>query len=324
MKKILFYTRNDASSHVIIKNIVYGFKRRSNVVLVGFRDIFKLNYKVNKRDCDVVYHDDPIAMFVFFLFGFKAFKVFHSLEMYEYQVELNTLRRNVRFVVFDVLHRFSLRRCDLIIFPNELRRDFYLKKHKWLLKDKTRIIENIPMSLTGVSINRFSEALAAEKFTSKFKATLVIAGAIGEGRDIEGVIKAFEKQDVYGLCIITQSEIDLPTSNSILVFKKLQHEKVLSLYSFFDAGLLFYDNSPLNVRFCAPTKMYEYLNNGLHLIGNDNYSLMNNGYVNFFFDQPSDIFKALDSISKLPPKESIDFDFHEAFDNAFKGLKNYL
>lgn len=324
MHKILFYTRNNALSHVIIKNIVAGFKKRSDVLIVGFKDIFKVKQKVKKSDCNIVYHDDPIAMFVFFLFGFKAFKVFHSLEMYEYQVELNSLKRIIRFIVFKNLHRFALKHSDLIIFPNDLRRDFYLNKYSWLSKSKIKIIENIPMNLQGININLLPEAEITERFTSKFKKTLVIAGAIGEGRDIESVIKAFQKQDEYGLCIITQSNIDFPTSDSLLVFKNLPHEKVLSLYNFFDAGLLFYDNSPLNVKFCAPTKMYEYLSKGLYLIGNNNHSLTNNGYVDFFFEEPTDIFKALDSITQLPAKKNIEFDFYEAFDNAFKGLKDSL
>lgn len=324
MQKIFFYTRNDASNHVIIKNIIAGFQKHYDVELLGFKDVFKWGRKLKSDRLNIVYHDDPIAMFVFFVFGFKSFRIFHSLEMYEYQVEVNNAKRAIRYLIFKALHKFALKTCDLIVFPNSLRRDFYLNKYSWLAKNKTKIIENIPVSLKRVSVDEIPEAKAIENFISKFKKSIVIAGAIGEGRDIEDVIRAFEKQNKYGLCIITQSEISLPTSESLLVYKNLPHEKVLSLYDFFDAGLLFYDNSPLNVKFCAPTKMYEYLSKGLYLIGNDNYSLRNNGYVDFFFEQPSDIFKALDRICELPPKESMAFDFYEAFDNAFKGLKNSL
>ncbi|UJF25312.1 hypothetical protein L0B52_03955 [Suttonella sp. R2A3] len=105
----------------------------------------------------------------------------------------------------------------------------------------------------------------------------------------------------------------MPESESILVLRNLPHSTVLGLYDFFDAGLLSYENHPLNVKFCAPTKVYEYLAAGLYIIGNSNYSLKDSGYCDYIFFQTGEVLGFMQEISTLKCKEKISFDFDEDF-----------
>lgn len=320
MKKILFYIRNDAKKHVIIKTVVSHLRKNANIEIVSFMDIFKRIRKIRSTDYNLVYNDDPIAFFLFFIFNRKMFSVFHSLEMYEYQVLLNNPKRWIRFFIFSFMHKFSLKHADLIIFPNELRREYYLNKYSWLLKDKTKILENNPVCLNDNLPIEFQEEAIVKNFVSKFKATLVIAGAVGEGRNIKNIIEIFQNQSRFGLCVITQSDIVIDNNQSTLFFKNMPHEKILQIYQYFSAGLLYYENTPLNVKYCAPTKMYEYISNGLFIIGNDNFSLKKSGWVDYFYEKPKDIFLALEEISLLPKKDKVDFNFSNNLSNIFKEL----
>lgn len=317
MKKILFFTRNDPNQHVIVRNILAGFRRKMVVDIINFKNFTDLLIRHKTRNFNIVYHDDPIAVFIYYLFGAPAFRIFHSLEMYEYQVQVNSLKRIFRYFIFKFLHRFSLARCDLIIFPSELRREYYLNKYVWLRGRNTRVMENIPMNIKSNIDSSFDELILASEFVSRYERTLVVAGAIGEGRDVADIIKEFSVQNRYGLCIITQSEVSISSVDSVLLLKNLPHQKVLGLYRLFDAGLLYYENSPLNVKYCAPTKMYEYLSNGLYLIGNNNFSLRSSPFIDFYFDSPSDIIRVMDKISSMPPKGVVEFDFFRSFDEVF-------
>lgn len=308
MLKILFYTRNNAEKHVIVKNILSYLKTFTNVKVIPFKSVFRIKKEIDYKKVDWVYHDDPIAFVIFSLFGVKANKIFHSLEMFEYQVDLNSIKRVLRYFVFLTCHWLALRNSNLIIFPNELRRDFYLEKYKWLKTKNVVILENIPRNLEGALLENIPENDLVKTFVSKFKKTLVITGAIGEGRDIDKIINKFSRQNEYGLCVITQSEAHIPKSNSILVLRNLPHSSVLGLYGYFDAGLLSYDNHPLNVKFCAPTKMYEYLASGLYVIGNDNYSLRHNDYCDCVFYEPSEILEFLSNLETMKRKETVVFD----------------
>ncbi|UJF25313.1 hypothetical protein L0B52_03960 [Suttonella sp. R2A3] len=149
MQKILFYTRNNAEKHVIVKNILYFLSSIADVSVIPFASVFKMRKTFAKQKFDYVYHDDPIAYILFSFFGVKAKKIFHSLEMYEYQIDINNPKRIARFLVFLICHRLALKGSELVIFPNLLRRNFYLDKYKWLDVDKTAILKNIPRTLEG-------------------------------------------------------------------------------------------------------------------------------------------------------------------------------
>lgn len=326
MRKVLFLTKNDPLKHVIVKNVLSAFSVYSSIMVAQYESLVTLKkIGIKKSQWKVSYHDDPIVFFIFqSLTKRKTYAVFHSLEMYEYQVEIKSLKSFLRFIVFNTFHKYSLKNSRLVIFSNELRRQYYLNKYAWLPVEKTRVMENIPRENSYNYSFQSEEINKGRQFADKFDAVLVIAGAIGDGRNIVEIIEQFKNQNRFGLCVITQSDVVIEDDTSILLFRNLSHETVLSMYQIFNAGLLYYDNWPLNVKFCAPTKMYEYLSSGLYIIGNNNYSLKESGYVDFFFNSTTEIFKALDQIASLPRKKKMKFNFQERFNEVFKEVVQLL
>ena len=249
---------------------------------------------------------DPIACLPLILAG-KCF-TFLSLEMYEYQLPNDSIRRMLRNLLFWGAHRMSLRTADTVVFCNEERQRFYLERVPGL-QDKTCVMENfharqdmVFAPLPDVIADIFEDKLRS------YESVFIYAGGLQVGRFIPELISAFRKLSGKLLILAGRDNSgiipsDLP--DNILFVGNLDKSALNTLLRSCDYGLMFYSNDLLNTRYCAPVKLHEYGALGLNILSNENVAISKRHELIFkIWDDRQDLAEFIATLPPKPPKPS--------------------
>lgn len=250
-------------------------------VVLEPKRILNLFYEVRvNANNEIIVFDDPIAAFVgFFYYAFKGYrKKYWMLEIYEHQLVINSIYRAARYLIFKIFGILALIGCDEIFVSSQLRRKYILEKYNIFVKRKpVKVVYNIPQIIQKT---RLSDELykKIKNFSNKKKVLAVYAGSIQYGRDIGVIVESFSKQTEYGLVLCGRIKDEYSKSRifeceSVLYLGELSYAEVLCVYESCHVGLLSYANEPMNVKYSAPVKMWEYLRANMVLIGNNNFAL---------------------------------------------------
>lgn len=216
----------------------------------------------------------------------RAF-TFYSLEMFEYQVEEKSLKSKLRNRIFKYTHYLALKRAKTIVFPNQIRKDFYLKKYK-LQSNKVKIQPNYPSQKTlgiiseirenvhniGLSLNDFLSTHGVNTSTDfSDKEIFVYIGSINRGnRGIENILTGVKKRKNAILVIAGPQREPIfsvgEETNCHIYIGKLHHKEALKLLFLAKYGVLYYSSSLKNTDYCAPVKIFEYINAGIGIVSN--------------------------------------------------------
>lgn len=165
------------------------------------------------------------------------------------------------------IERFLIRFSDSVIvvsdsIANEYSRIYQIKK--------PHIVLNCPSY-----IDQFKNEIFRKKFgIRKNQIIFLYQGGLSEGRGIEVMLQAFEALSDdrcvlvcmgYGP-LVSMVQSYASRQANIFYHPAVKHNLLLDYTSSADFGLLFYEDSCLNHRFCSPNKIFEYLMAGLPVI----------------------------------------------------------
>ena len=184
-----------------------------------------------------------------------------SLEMFEYQLPNDSIRRVLRNLLFRVAHRMALRMADPVVFCNAERQQFYqerqpgLGEHSCCMETfharQDLVFSPLPAGIVDVIKDK----------QKRHESTFIYAGGLQMGRFIPELISAFRKLPAKLLILAGRANAgiipeDLP--ENIIYVGHLEKGALNTLLQSCEYGLMFYSNDLLNTRYCAPVKLHEY------------------------------------------------------------------
>ena len=300
MNNFFFYDRSDFGSSKIEERLRY-FSKKLNYQFIKRRYInFSLFFKKsNIQLTDHINLFNTLIVIILILFKRISKLTVHSFEMYF--IDLNSLikefikssDKRYFFFIKDFLKvsillliiRYS--RCN-IIFCNNLRRLFWLKKYK-KYKNNTYVLSNKILS-------KFFSYQLNKKIVSNF---LFIAGNIGSESDLKKIIYFCKKNNYKIICTNLTKNTALYTQNkNIIILKKKMNAKEIFLYSKkSSANICLYNSNTPNQKYAASMKLYESMTMNKLIIISNNLSLKRTlkeeNYKKYYF------VSQLDSIVKL-------------------------
>jgi hypothetical protein len=220
---------------------------------------------VFKRKHRTVVICDPISA----LLTLTAIDYFFCLEMYEYQVENNSVRNTLRNVFYKICLHYALLRSRNIIFPNELRANFYEKRYK-ITKKAIHIIKNYPSRHIKRLVSSFRPV--ERQYFSIFAGTI---NASNRGLNVFLKLARLHPERQFGICgQLARIELIKLLPDNVQYIGNLSNEEYLQVLQQTETGFLYYSNDNLNTRYCASVKLYEYLLSGCEIISNMNESIL--------------------------------------------------
>ena len=193
-------------------------------------------------------------------------------------------------------------------------KNFLQKKYKWLAR-KSYVLENYCLKKDNVSYNNIDCTISDVKDLLKSKNYwLAYMGSLQFGRNIELLIRAFSKSknNNLGLLLAGKDKIGIKNlqkryGNSAIVYVgNLSCEEARSLYEHIDFGFMDYSNDVINTKYCAPLKLYEYLQHNLAIICNKNTAMLEKeNLIDFFFETEEELIEIIDNLNKLSFKEKV-------------------
>lgn len=280
--RYIIAVRESTTKHPIISSIInYLDQKKEKTQIIDVRKIFKafkLLICVKKND-KFIATDPLIGAFLIFILRKKI--TFFSLEMFEYQVNNTTTKKAIRNFIFKKLHYYCLTNSLKIIFPNQSRRNYYVLKFE-RLKNKSIVIRNFPSSLTLSKIKNIPK-ISIEEYLIKHGLKIseiskikdlkiyVYPGTLSnESRGLDALIKYFNKSSDKLLILAgpdKSKELEvLKVQKNVLYIGEIARSDVIQLLKCAQYGILFYERSIKNTDYCAPVKIFEYMNCGIENI----------------------------------------------------------
>lgn len=193
--------------------------------------------------------------------------------------------------------RIMLPHCDKIIHANKERADYFNKKHD-VEDSRSVVISNYPKmvvkSLPKSCVNPYR---------------VLYFGTVIRNRSYEQLIAVFKKlPEPYGLDIIGNvnpkyrkvvEDCIGESSDRVRLLPPVTQDRIPKTLSLYTIGLIFYEPVNLNNYYCAPNKVYEYVQNKMAIISN------NIPFLKNFIGQYN-VGLTLEDISEESIKRSID------------------
>jgi len=180
-----------------------------------------------------------------------------SLEMYN---------QGIKGRIFAAIQSFALKHADIVMHAEAHRLEYFNKTYP--NKAQPFLLENLPY---------YRGEMLSKSECRRF----VYLGIIGPERYIEEMIEAFSLlgderitldligfgrkeyvQKIKGLCKDA-------TLKNVRILPSVAHNEIYEVLSKYDIGIAFYRNLDLNYYYCAPNKVYDYIQMGMPVITND-------------------------------------------------------
>jgi|GEM_PF-1295387 len=171
--------------------------------------------------------------------------------------------------VWSQIHNYILKKADVVMHAEKRRLEYFSKTYR--TEAKQFLLENLPFFKNHVPERGLRKSIRC-----------VYVGGFMPGRFIEEILIGFselnEKSvflDMIGFYSPPNYEIkirkliaNIDTSH-IKFLPPVSHSKMYNTLSSYDIGLAFYSNTNLNNYYCAPNKIYDYIQMGIPVITND-------------------------------------------------------
>lgn len=240
------------------------YLKTSKFPLINFVNTLRLNFKASKKvnsSTEIILCHDLHT-----LLGGVFYKKRNNVKLVYDASELAVERYSgfKRYFWSSIL-KYSLSYCDYIIHANKQREEYFNEKHN-IEKEKSIVIPNYPTNIV----------LAPEKQSQNNK-KLIYLGTIIKNRGYEKIIELFKdlnndfSVDFVGHANLPyKKELEklIGDSGKIELKDPVPNNEIPKLLSNYDIGIIYYEPVNLNNYYCAPNKIYEYLQNGLCIITN--------------------------------------------------------
>lgn len=167
------------------------------------------------------------------------------------------------------LERIGVKLSDLVFCTNEKRSD--LMQQYYDLPKRPTSIENF---VDIEPCNKYDEK--NHKKYHKDKVKFLYQGVLKEGRYLYELVEAFSackksELHIYGFGAIEKELISLSSNNdslnkSVFFHGKMSREQLYTNTRSYDVGLVVYDFSNMNNKYCSPNKTSEYVLSGLPIL----------------------------------------------------------
>jgi hypothetical protein len=123
------------------------------------------------------------------------------------------------------------------------------------------------------------------EFLNRYKIVGIYSGLLRvETESVRVFFEVLRKFEDVGIVLVGRMSGEFDVPKNVLFLGQISHEGAIWIQGKCDFAVALYENSPLNTCFCAPTKIYEYLNASLPVVVNSNFSLkqLGNSRISFF------------------------------------------
>ncbi|MPS32395.1 MULTISPECIES: glycosyltransferase family 4 protein [unclassified Salinivibrio] len=218
------------------------------------------------RNADIIHCNDLNALPVGLLIKtfFKEKKVVYDCHEYETEIKgLSGVEKGIR----RWLESFLIRYADTVITVS----DSIAKEYQRLYSiDKPQLVLNCPRFFERSKEDLFRESLGIRSDQKIF----LYQGGLSQGRGIELLLEAFsnlESDKSVLVCMGYGHLEDLikekaQLQSTIFFHPAVTPEVLLRYTGSADYGILFYEDTCLNHRYCSPNKIFEYLMAGLPVL----------------------------------------------------------
>lgn len=254
--------------NVIISSKYRGMRKYFDTVIKFIKFSKKLEY-------DYLYlHDYYSCIPGLFLIKNKS-SIYDAHELIIGSKEFPATKREEFFGFFE---KKLLKKVQLVICADETRGTEMVKYYG---------LERTPYVVPNYSELEIDDSYKLDPAVSEFfldkRKTIVYAGALAPGRNIDTVIHAtIQKKQDYKLMIIGDGpdrehleEVAKDARGLTYLFTgSIPYKNLGNLLKYCDVGYLSYPTTNLNNIYCAPNKIYEYASVELPMICNDNPNLI--------------------------------------------------
>ncbi|VGO18265.1 glycosyltransferase [Pontiella sulfatireligans] len=169
--------------------------------------------------------------------------------------------------VWQQIQNYVLRYADVVMHAEQNRLDYFNKAYP--NKAQSFLLENLPHYRDSIPEKR--------RKCMRF----VYLGILTSGRYVEEMINAFSSLDIEGVSLdligfgrkeyedkINELCKTNPRKN-VRMLPPVAHDEIYGVLEGYDAGIAFYRNTNLNNYYCAPNKVYDYIQMGMPVLTND-------------------------------------------------------
>lgn len=260
-----FETIKDVDVHRI-KLTSRGWSKNKLIQLVKLTE-FIVRFVSNYREYEVLHCNDLDGLLVGVLCKFTRWKIKLVYDSHEFAINDVPYQSPHSIKIKYYLEKSLIRFADQVICVSDSIANEYSKLYKI---PKPHVVLNCPNYTEQPKHNIFRENLGIREDQKIF----LYQGGLNKGRGIELLLEAFEdleNDDNILICMgygILESKIQQKSLSSSNVFfhKAVSPSILLNYTSSADYGILFYEDSCLNHRYCSPNKIFEYLMAGLPVL----------------------------------------------------------
>lgn len=175
---------------------------------------------------------------------------------------------------WDLCHRLAIRKADYVITPNESRA-LFLVERGYSPRRPPLPIMNIP---DFGEVPGASSATRAEFGLSADDIVVIYQGWIADDRFSTDLVEAFSLLPHRFRLLLVGDGPAMPRVHALLAQDPerrviatgyVPKRKVVEYLGISDMGIILYDGRVLNNYYCAPNKLFDYINAGIPIVAND-------------------------------------------------------
>ncbi|MDI1323218.1 MAG: glycosyltransferase [Algoriphagus sp.] len=252
------YTINTYENYnELINSSLYHKVRKYIITFLLFIFLIPKNKRKHKRN--ILYFQDLYPLFLGILFKKKKdYIIYHQFEI----ITTQNLNRFDNLLLKKIIRKLD--KIDLYIFPEENRRNLFIKDYSFSSNVKTLIIPNTNNNFNKVQFNLNEKIIVSH------------VGSLGNTfHHLEAYLDVIEKLpknefEFWFIGFLSENIKNIIESRNLINVKligQLKHSMLVDYYFKTDIGIILYNDKSLDTKFCAPNKLYEFWSYGVPVIG---------------------------------------------------------
>lgn len=186
------------------------------------------------------------------------------------ELSLEMIGERLKRKIWSFIHDYILKQADVIIHAEQRRLEYFHRTYKTAARPF--LLENLPFFRPDISGKPArSKAMRCVYIGGFFPGRYCEEMLIGFSR-MNGSEVTFDMVGFYAPASYQKTINDLLTkidTSRIRILPPVSHRDIYDFLSRYDIGLAFYKNTNLNNYYCAPNKVYDYIQMGMPVITND-------------------------------------------------------